>query len=120
ERVILDPADLPGFGPRILERQQAHPRGEEQVGPAVHPGDLRTPPPGPPRACRGRSHHDVRMSVYDHDAQLVTEGTGNTAPGGAPITSSGSWPRSCSSTIAALRPGAPVMEPPGCVDPPVW
>ena len=29
------------------------------------------------------------------------------------MTSAGSWPRSCSSTVAALRPGAPVMDPPG-------
>ena len=36
------------------------------------------------------------------------------------ITASGSRPRSSSRMIAALRPGAPVMEPPGWVVPPVW
>jgi hypothetical protein len=36
------------------------------------------------------------------------------------ITSVGSWPRSCSSTMAAFGPGAPVMEPPGRVVAPVW
>ena len=30
--------------------------------------------------------------------------------GKALITSAGSWPRSCSSTMAAFRPGAPVIE----------
>src|ERR1700680_914756 len=36
------------------------------------------------------------------------------------ITSFKSRPRSLSSTIAALRPGAPVTEPPGWVVAPVW
>jgi hypothetical protein len=131
----------------LLRRLRRHPPGVGEFpddrgqlaavlvdpGPAVHLGDLRTPASWPPRPGRGRPHHDVRMGVYDHDAQLVTEGlvteglvteglvteglvtegTGTAAPGGAAITAAGSWPRSCSSTIAALRPGAPVMEPPG-------
>jgi hypothetical protein len=68
----------------------------------------------------------VHVRVHDHGefrplaAQLVTDGWDTAAPGGALSTSFGSWPRSCRSTIAALRPGAPVMEPPGWLDPPVW
>ena len=37
-----------------------------------------------------------------------------------PTTSSMLVPRSLSITIAALRPGWPVTEPPGAVVPPVW
>ena len=57
----------------------------------------------------------VRVRVDDRRAHA-----GWVRPTGAVITSRGSCPRSSSSTIAALRPGAPVIEPPGCVVAPVW
>src|SRR5205085_862949 len=71
---------------------------------AVAPRHLR-PEPG---------YDDVRMGV-DDSCHLA--GARCTV---ALISSRGSCPRSSSITTAALRPGPPVTEPPGCVVAPVW
>ena len=73
------------------------------------------------RPCGPRRRPGGSRPALRQRRQLVYRGQRQgRAPAAAAITSAGSWPRSCSSTIAALRPGAPVMEPPGWVDPPVW
>ena len=62
---------------------------------------------------------DVERQCYELGATVAANLAGlppGITPGyrgGALSTSAGSWPRSCSSTMAAFRPGAPVIEPPG-------
>jgi len=69
---------------------------------------------------------DVERQCYELGATVAANLAGlpsGVTPGqadGAVSTSAGSWPRSCSSTMAAFRPGAPVIEPPGWVVAPVW
>lgn len=65
---------------------------------------------------------------YDALGRLTSESDTYTPSGGASATlystaasydAAGARPRSARMTCAALRPGAPETEPPGCVQPPV-